>query len=122
MSGGTEGIFSPHLTVISRSPGIRGNQADGGSIKSLVVGAAKTRSFSPEEIGRAAQVDEVAATVNRAIQEAVIANLSDVHFVQIKCPLLTADQIHSAGDRGANVVTDDTTSLWAIRAVRPLSA
>lgn len=107
MSGGTEGILSPHLTVVSRTPGTVGKQSDG-SVKSLAIGAAKTRNFAPEEIGRAAQLDEVAATVNRALREAGIANLSDVHFVQIKCPLLTADQIHSAGDRGVSVVTNDT--------------
>ncbi|CAM4299299.1 cyanuric acid amidohydrolase [Paenibacillus endophyticus] len=107
MSGGTEGILSPHFTVISRK-GTYSQAAAKQDRKSLAIGVAKTADFLPEEIGRLAQVDEVAAAVRRAIAEAGIESASDVHFVQIKCPLLTADQVHDARNRAASTVTEDT--------------
>lgn len=107
MSGGTEGILSPHFTVVSRSSNDRGG-AGAASTKSLAVGVAKTRALKPEEIGRMAQVDEVAKAVGLAVKDAGIEASSDVHFVQIKCPLLTAEQIHEARGRDEDVVTEET--------------
>ncbi|MEK3838885.1 ring-opening amidohydrolase [Paenibacillus sp. FSL R7-0128] len=107
MSGGTEGVLSPHFTVISRSgqkePGV---VTDG--LKSLAIGVARTRSFRPEELGRLPQVDEVADAVARAVMDAGITSPEDVHFVQIKCPLLTAEQIYEAHSREGSLVTEDT--------------
>jgi cyanuric acid amidohydrolase len=40
--------------------------------------------------------------------DADIDSIEDVHFVQIKCPLLTADRVKSAQERGAKTVTADT--------------
>jgi cyanuric acid amidohydrolase len=107
MSGGTEGVLSPHLTVVSRTQAT-GEDIPRGPQKSLAVGVAKTSAFRPEEIGRMAQVERVAEAVGRAIQEAGIDREEDVHFVQIKCPLLTAEQVHEAKGRGVHVVTEDT--------------
>ncbi|HZG55264.1 ring-opening amidohydrolase [Paenibacillus sp.] len=106
MSGGTEGVLSPHLTVMSRSLTPGGMPKPGE--KSLAIGVKHTRDFRPEEIGRLAQVREVADAVRAAVQEAGIESAADVHFVQIKCPLLTTDAIREAKARGASVVTDDT--------------
>jgi len=105
MSGGTEGVLSPHLTVISRSSG--GVTPKDGT-KSLAIGVRHTRDFQPEEIGRLAQVEAVVAAVRAAVEEAGIESAADVHFVQIKCPLLTTDAIREAARRGEAVVTDDT--------------
>src|SRR5712672_2084727 len=60
MSGGTEGVLSPHITVFARSA-----ISDGGSDtsiegKRLSIGIAHTRDFRPEELGRGAQIDETA--------------------------------------------------------------
>src|SRR5688500_14345870 len=55
MSGGTEGVLSPHATVFARSRG--GGPASPG--KRLAIGVAHTREFRPEEIGRMAMVREV---------------------------------------------------------------
>ena len=52
----------------------------------LAIGIAATREFLPEEIGRSAQIDETARAVAAAVRYAGIADASDVHFVQIKCP------------------------------------
>ncbi|SFB45163.1 cyanuric acid amidohydrolase [Cohnella sp. OV330] len=106
MSGGTEGVLAPHFTVISRSEAAGEPAADGS--KALAVGVAHTRRFLPEELGRSAQIDEVCAAVGRAMAEARIEAASDVHFVQIKCPLLTDADMADARARGAGVAVDDT--------------
>lgn len=80
--------------------------ADG--LKSLAIGVARTRSFQPGELGRLSQVDEVADAVARAVMDAGITSPSDVHFVQIKCPLLTAEQIYEAHSHGVSLITEDT--------------
>ncbi|MCK9860215.1 ring-opening amidohydrolase [Paenibacillus sp. ATY16] len=106
MSGGTEGILSPHFSVITRSESdsIRSKQ----ELSSLAIGVARTPDFMPEELGRLAQVDQVAEAVLRAMDGAGINDAADVHFVQIKCPLLTAEQVQEAVLRDASTVTEDT--------------
>ncbi|ULO08178.1 ring-opening amidohydrolase [Paenibacillus sp. 19GGS1-52] len=105
MSGGTEGILSPHLAVVSRNPVSEHLKYDR---KSLAIGVAKTPEFLPEEIGRLTQVEQVAAAVKRAIYEAGITDNADVHFVQVKCPLLTTEHLRDASSRSVTVVTEDT--------------
>jgi cyanuric acid amidohydrolase len=104
MSGGTEGVLSPHITVFARSPRPEG-VAENASEKRLSVGVAHTRDFLPEEIGRDAQIGETAKAVEGAMRDASIEAVSDVHFVQIKCPLLTSERVKDAGARGATTVT-----------------
>lgn len=104
MSGGTEGGLSPHLTVfsVSESEGLpRFSQA-------LAVGAAFTREFMPEELGRLPQVDATADAVASALAAAGIEDIRDVHYVQVKCPLLTSDRIADAYARRQTVVTEET--------------
>jgi cyanuric acid amidohydrolase len=113
MSGGTEGVLSPHIMIVSRSgDGLGRSEQESipssDAIKSLAVGVAKTRVFQADEIGSMVQVDEVAEAVRRAADEAGITDTADVHFVQIKCPLLTTEQIHASRDRSLRVVTEDT--------------
>ncbi len=105
MSGGTEGVLSPHFTVFARR-WVPAPAAPPG--KRLVVGIAHTRDFLPEEIGGAAQIDCTAAAVQEAMQDAGIADAADVHFVQIKCPLLTAAKVSAALGRGATPITHDS--------------
>src|ERR1700682_5976531 len=54
MSGGTEGVLSPHITVFTRAD-VVGRLSDGPSGKRLSFGIAKTRDFLPEEMGRSVQ-------------------------------------------------------------------
>lgn len=103
MSGGTEGVLSPHFTVFTR----RRVAAPGHMHKRLVVGIAHTRDFLPEEIGRAAQIDATAAATLAAMADAGIGERADVHFVQVKCPLLTAAKVQAALSRRAPPVTHD---------------
>src|SRR5262249_52873856 len=48
------------------------------------------------------------------MKDAGIATPDDVHFVQIKCPLLTKERIEEAERRGARVATDDTYYSMAL--------
>ena len=99
MSGGTEGGLSPHFLVVSVS------ETTAPPAGALAIGTAFTRDFAPEEIGRMAQVEATAVTVREAIAQAAI---DDVHYVQVKCPLLTSERIAQAEARGATVATQDT--------------
>lgn len=107
MSGGTEGVLSPHFTVFAR----RWVSVEEGALpegKRLVVGVAHTRDFLPEELGRAAQIDATVDAVKEAMRDAGITSASDVHLVQIKCPLLTSAKVSSALSRGKAPVTHDS--------------
>ena len=117
MSGGTEGVLSPHITVFTRHD-ISGREPEGISGKRLSVGIAHTRDFLPEELGRRAQIDETAKAVTAAMADAAIVDPEDVHFVQIKCPLLTSDRIEAAAARGNTTVTNSSYSSMGVFARR----
>ena len=102
MSGGTEGVLSPHITVFTRREAERPASVSG---KRLSIGMAHTRDFLPEELGRSAQIAETAKAVKTAMEDAGIADSTDVHFVQIKCPLLTSDRVEAASARGNKTAT-----------------
>jgi cyanuric acid amidohydrolase len=112
MSGGTEGVLSPHLTVFSRKEmdDARRGQANGGVDKRLSIGVAHTRDFLPEEIGRKAQIEETIKAVHAAMRDASIEDAREVHFVQVKCPLLTSERIEAALARGHKAVTTNAYS------------
>lgn len=104
MSGGTEGVLSPHITVFTRtllSAGLE-KRTDG---KRLSIGIAHTRDFRPEELGRLPQIAETAAAVRKAMADADVSDTADVHFVQVKCPLLTSERVDAATSRNTNTVT-----------------
>jgi len=104
MSGGTEGVLTPHVTVfVKRDVGSRPRPGKG-----LVAGIASTRRFLPEELGTMTQLREVEAAVKVAMSDGGISTPADVHFVQIKAPLLTAEAIAEASARGRRVVTHNT--------------
>ena len=62
----------------------------------------------PEDIGRTAMVEKVAAAVKVAMERAGITDPADVHYVQTKTPLLTIDTIQDAKSRGKTVWTEHT--------------
>ncbi|WP_431201417.1 ring-opening amidohydrolase [Bradyrhizobium betae] len=111
MSGGTEGVLSPHITVFTRQE-IDRPPADL-SGKRLSIGMAHTRDFLPEELGSAAQIAETAKAVMTAMADAGISDPADVHFVQIKCPLLTSDRVAAANARGNKTATTSAYSSMA---------
>ena len=101
MSGGTEGAMAPHWIVFERAEGA-------GVGPALAIGRAHTAALKPEQLGTLAQVDAVTAGVRAAMADAHITDPADVHYVQIKCPLLTAQRIADAETRGQTVATHDT--------------
>jgi cyanuric acid amidohydrolase len=111
MSGGTEGVLSPHITVFTRQDVPQ--RPAGLSGKRLSIGMAHTRDFLPEELGRSAQITETAKAVKAAMEDAGIADPTDIHFVQIKCPLLTSDRVEAANARGNKTVTTSAYSSMA---------
>jgi cyanuric acid amidohydrolase len=101
-SGGTEGVLSPHATIFARVA-----TEDAPTGKRLAIGVAKTRDFAPEEIGRAPQIEATANAVHAAMHDAGIIDPADVHWVQVKCPLLTAERVQAARQRGHEPVTEN---------------
>ena len=117
MSGGTEGAMAPHWLVFERARG------DGTEGPSLAIGRATTPPLPFEHLGRLPQVDQVAAAVRAAMRDPGIDDAADVHFVQVKCPLLTARRVAEADRRGAAVATRDTLkSMGLSRAASALGA
>jgi cyanuric acid amidohydrolase len=104
MSGGCPGLMSPHYTIFTSEWGEGEEHPD----KRLVVGVAFSRELLPEEIGRMGQIEEVAKAVQEATKNAGITDPADIHFVQVKNPLLTKPRIADAKARGQTVVTEET--------------
>ena len=111
MSGGTEGVLSPHITVFTRQQVV--TPPAGITGKRLSIGMAQTRDFLPEELGRSAQITETARAVKAAMADAGITDPADVHFVQIKCPLLTSERVEAAAARGNKTATISAYSSMA---------
>jgi cyanuric acid amidohydrolase len=101
MSGGTEGAMAPHWTLFERTD-------SEGTGPALAIGRAHTAALPAEHLGRVGQIALVAEGVHEAMRDAGITNPGDVHFVQIKCPLLTAQRIGEAVARGKTVATTST--------------
>ena len=113
-SGGCDGVITPHATVFARvsddkgvDPGAAGSGSDADD-KRLSVGFAMSDVLLPEDIGRPAMVEKVAEGVQRAMVEAGITDVADVHYVQTKTPLLVQETIADAHARGETVFTEDT--------------
>jgi cyanuric acid amidohydrolase len=108
VSGGTEGILSPHATIFARVPAPKSSAPSSTTAggKRLAIGIAATRDFLPHEIGRAAQIEATADAVEEAMRDAGIARVEDVHWVQVKCPLLTAERVQAALAAGHKPVTE----------------
>ena len=104
MSGGSEGGLAPHWLVVERRE--MAGEADGGP--ALAVGRARTPDLPAHELGRLGQVAAVARAVEAAMADAAIETPADVHYVQVKCPLLTGERIESAKAAGKGVATTDT--------------
>ncbi len=104
MSGGCPGLISPHFNVFT-SEWLEGTPSRD---MRLAIGVAFTREILPEEIGRMGQVEAVAKAVKEGMKNAGITDAKDVHFVQVKNPLLTKARMAEAKARGKTVVTEET--------------
>lgn len=115
VSGGTEGVLSPHATIFARVPTRAQVQTEEAlrRRKRLAIGTAATREFLPHEIGRAPQIAETTNAVRAAMMDAGISSIEDVHWVQIKCPLLTAERVEAARRAGHEPVTESAYKSMA---------
>lgn len=105
MSGGTEGGLCPHILTFE----VLDDDAPApGSPPAMAIGSVITRDLKPEEIGTVSQIEVVAEGVAQAMAKAGITDPADVHFVQIKCPLLTAARVAEARARDEITATTDT--------------
>mmetsp|Transcript_5848 Transcript_5848/g.11443 ORF Transcript_5848/g.11443 Transcript_5848/m.11443 type:complete len:383 (-) Transcript_5848:90-1238(-) len=109
MSGGTEGGISPHWIVLE----VRDSTEDESVAtspygQSLAIGVAHSLNLPCQDLGRLGQVRMVATTVQEAMTRAGITQTQDVHFVQIKCPLLTTTRVQQTQQQGYTTATKDT--------------
>jgi cyanuric acid amidohydrolase len=104
LSGGTEGVMSPHYHVFCIS------DAEASAIRfptALAIGTAFGAPVAAEDVGRRAHVESVAAAVREAIANAGLERLDDVHFVQVKCPCVTVARASAAIAAGKTPLTND---------------
>ncbi len=104
-SGGTDGVISPHATIFATVPSEEATPSDE---PRLTVGFAMSDVLQPEDIGRVAMVEKVAAATKVAMERAGITDPAEVHYVQTKTPLLTVHTIRDAKSRGKTVWTEHT--------------
>jgi ring-opening amidohydrolase-like protein len=105
-SGGCDGVITPHATVFAR------NEKTGPASQArLAIGTAMSAELLPEDIGRPAMVEKVAAAVKAAMKDAGIDDAKDVHYVQTKTPLLTIESVRDAEKRGQHVACEVHDSM-----------
>jgi cyanuric acid amidohydrolase len=109
LSGGTEGVMSPHYSVFC----VDECEATPGAGSSLAIGTALSGPVAAEDVGRRAHIDGVAATVRAAIANAGIERLDEVHFVQVKCPCVTVARAAAAIAAGKTPLTNDPNKSMA---------
>ena len=95
LSGGTEGVLSPHYLVFTRST--VGEQPGAGA---LAVGTAFSPALDHRLVGTREHALSVAEAVKAAISDAGITSLDNVHFVQVKAPCLTSERIAALREKG----------------------
>jgi cyanuric acid amidohydrolase len=105
-SGGCDGVITPHATVFARN----GRTGPAASSR-LAIGTAMSAELLPEDIGRPAMVEKVAAAVRLAMRDAGIDDPKDVHYVQTKTPLLTIESVRDAQSRGQPVACEVHDSM-----------
>lgn len=117
LSGGTEGVLSPHYVVFARTGRPAADAAAGPGPGALAIGTAVSAPLPAQHVGRWAQVASVAGAVREAMRGAGIARAEDVAFVQVKCPCVTAARAQTAAAAGHAVLTADSgRSMAAARA------
>jgi cyanuric acid amidohydrolase len=104
LSGGSPGVITPHVALISRRP----SSGSATPEPRLVVGLATSSAIGPEDVGRMGQVNAVASAVRAAVADSR-ADPHDVHVVLVKAPTLTEASILAARGRGGDTITTDTS-------------
>ena len=110
LSGGCPGVIAPHLNAFVEvdDPSPSDERAPVDRQGDFGTDPAGRRSARPEG------VEKIAAGVRRAMADSGISDPADVHYVQSKSPLLTAERIEEAKSRGKTVALEDTMESMAI--------
>jgi cyanuric acid amidohydrolase len=111
LSGGTEGVLSPHYVVLCRGGSPLREPAPAAA---FAIGTAMSAPVPAEDIGRAAHAGSVADAVRKAMAQAHIAQPDDVHFVQVKCPCVTSARAEAARAAGKSVASADPNRSMAL--------
>lgn len=109
LSGGTEGVLSPHYLVFVRTSAA----AEAPAGPALALGKALSPVVPEQDIGRWAHVRSVADAVRAAMDDALIEHPGDVAFVQVKCPCVTSARAEAAAAEGHSVLTADANRSMA---------
>lgn len=112
LSGGTEGVVSPHICVFTVSGA---ELKEPRKEKRLAIGIGFTREFKAEEIGRMAQVKETATAIRKVMDSLKLESASDVHFIQMKgaIPKYSYDEGRAAAKAGRPMRSDMVYSRGA---------
>lgn len=123
LSGGCEGVVSPHIIVfsIARGEGGKGSSGNGGTgsspshQKRLAIGIGFTREFAPEEIGRMPQIEETARVIRDVVTQMKVTENSDVKLIQMKgaIPAVSYEQSEAARMKGKPMRSDMVYSRGA---------
>ncbi|MEK9900378.1 MAG: ring-opening amidohydrolase [Rhodospirillaceae bacterium] len=105
-SGGCDGVITPHAVAFARN-----DETGPADQDRIVMGVAMSEELFPEDIGRPAMVEKVAAAVRLAMADAGIEDPKDVHYVQTKTPLLTVEGVQDAHARGETVACEVHDSM-----------
>lgn len=107
LSGGSPGVITPHVAVITRSS-VEGYDVDPPDEETrLVIGLAHSLPIEPHEVGRTGQIDKVRDAVRQALGDAQLDDPTMVHAVLVKAPALTEQSIATAVRAGRDTVTRD---------------
>ena len=110
MIGMTAGVLSPHINVLLS----RESPDQGTGQKRLAFGICVTRPILPEEYGTRTQMELVADATRKAMAEARIAEVADVHCVEVKAPQLTPSRIQDARSRSVTLRTANIAESGAL--------
>jgi cyanuric acid amidohydrolase len=111
LSGGTEGVMSPHYSVFCVR---EGSTAAARFPSALALGTAFSEPVAAEDVGRRVHVESVARAVRKAVAAAGIERNEDVHFVQVKCPCVTVARAAAAIAAGKTLLTSDPNKSMAL--------
>lgn len=103
LSGGTEGVLSPHYTVLCRSDAPAGPGGATPGDPALAIGAGCSVQIPFDIVGTVAHAQMIAQTVRAAMADAGITDPADLHFVQVKAPCLTSERIETLRRAGKPV-------------------
>ncbi|KAK7205577.1 cyanuric acid hydrolase [Myxozyma melibiosi] len=91
-SGGTEGVLSPHVSLVVKEADHLNPDGSKKYDEGLVAKVGGTRDFEPWEMGTDVQAKVTAETVKSLMAELEVGP-DDVHMVLVKCPLLTTAKV-----------------------------